>query len=799
VDRSDLLNDAERRVWDRFALGELAHIGDGDPTAPGFDPISWRDRQVRGELIARLLLGAARPALGYAAKVHVAGASVVGAISVRGGQAVHGLVLERCCLDNSPDFADSTSGPVTLTLSRLPGFVGSGWRAQGRVSLRNCSISGELSISGAHINGQLSLAGTRLANASCTALEADGVVVEGSAFFHDGFVALGQVRLIGAQVRGQLSFDGAMLSNVADVALIADRVVVGGGMFCRDGFTADGQVRISGANIAGQLSFERARLSNPQGVGLAADGVRVDGDLLLRNGFSSKGQVRLPGAHIVGNLSLERAALSNPGDDALVADRIVIDGGLFGHELHAVGRIRLPGARIGGVIALVAATLSNAERVAMAADGLMVNGDMFCNKGFIADGTIRLPGARIGGQVSFSGARLRNPRGPTLACDGVVVDGGAYFNDAFSATGEVRLPGARIGNQISFETATLKNAHGNALSADRLVVDGDMLFRHEFSSLGAIRLAGAHVRGALTFEGAALDGSGNEALIGADVIVGGPMTCSSGFVAKGRVSLCGARLGGGLSFRDATVENPDSVALDLTTISCPDVELHARAISGEVDLSRAGLGVLSISTSCLRLSMRLRGLTYVDLDSGADHEPPARLRVAWLRNDAAGYHPQPFEQLAAYYRSIGHDRDARSVLLEKRRCRRRAGPLSWRAPEPFRGIVSALWRIPGLAFDILAGYGYVPLRAAAWFGASVAVGTISLWRAAVDHPTSNSHANQLLLALDATLPTSPLGIRQSTQLEGTPLVVAMILQVLGYGLALAVLPALSRALSRGDR
>ena len=88
---------------------------------------------------------------------------------------------------------------------------------------------------------------------------------------------------------------------------------------------------------------------------------------------------------------------------------------------------------------------------------------------------------------------------------------------------------------------------------------------------------------------------------------------------------------------------------------------------------------------------QVNGLTY-----GALTYLPARDRLDWL-DRSTGYSPQPFEQLAGYYRRLGHDEQARRVLFAKERQRRRerAWWLRW-------------W---GWLQDALAGYGYAPGRA----------------------------------------------------------------------------------------
>src|SRR6266568_4796240 len=53
-----------------------------------------------------------------------------------------------------------------------------------------------------------------------------------------------------------------------------------------------------------------------------------------------------------------------------------------------------------------------------------------------------------------------------------------------------------------------------------------------------------------------------------------------------------------------------------------------------------------------------------------DLQPPARAkgrtgRLTWLYRDEEGYRAQPYEQLAAHYRRLGYEAEARDVLLAK--------------------------------------------------------------------------------------------------------------------------------------
>jgi hypothetical protein len=148
VDRSDLLNDAERRVWDAFPRGEVVDLGEGAPTEDDFDPDSWPDsRHVRGELVTRLLLGIRDAERGYTARVAIAGARIVGDFSVGGGDVPYALDLDRCWVDSAPEFSGSSSKLVVFYETRLavsPQWIGRPavrWPSRGAdVTARSTSI-----------------------------------------------------------------------------------------------------------------------------------------------------------------------------------------------------------------------------------------------------------------------------------------------------------------------------------------------------------------------------------------------------------------------------------------------------------------------------------------------------------------------------------------------------------------------------------------------------------------------------------------------------------------------------------
>ena len=697
MDRSDLLNDAERRVWDAFPRGEVVDLGEGAPTEDDFDPDSWPDsRHVRGELVTRLLLGIRDAERGYTARVAIAGARIVGDFSVGGGDVPYALDLDRCWVDSAPEFSGSSSKLVVFYETRLAGFAAMDWEAGGSVAFARCRCDGTVNLDRAHIKGGLEFRGTRMTDSSGEgALVANGLLVEGGISFREEFQATGGVSLLGALVQGQISFHGARLENPDDAAFDGDGIIIDQDLYFREGCVVNGSIRLLGGHIGGQLGFVGGEVNCPEGTMLNADGLSVDQDMFFRDGFTANGEIRLLGVHIGGQLNFSETEVNSLSGAALNADRLIVDQGV-----------------------------------------------VFRN-GFKAFGSIRLPGGQIKGQLSFSEAELTAPDSEALNADSLDIEGGAFFRDGFRATGEVRLINAHVGGQIDFGDAVLSNPEAMAIAGEGLHADANVIF-------------------------------------------------GEGFVAVGEINLVGARIRSDLDLAAATLSNPDRLVLDLEALECPRVWVPSN-VDGIVDLRRARLGTLDLGASPPR-KMVLADLTYSDLDP--DPDPPVRRRIAWLRRDPGGFHPQPYEQLALYYRSLGHERDARVVLLSKIRTRRRTLPKTWRGPRWINSILGVGWRAPGWLIDMLSGYGYVPWRAFCWLVIAVAGGAALLRDVTPHSPTGDQTVNALLLALDATIPTAPLGIRDQVVLSGSYFGIALALQILGYAIVLAILPAASRALSR---
>ncbi len=367
----------------------------------------------------------------------------------------------------------------TLDLTHVPAVVG--------LELRGCYFERAVLLTGARLPW-LTLSASHL-----SALDGDGLRVEGDVLLSEGFTATGRgdegaVRLLGAHISGQLNLNGARLTNETGPAFIGDGLHVYGDVF-GGGFVATGHgelsaVRLPGAHIKGQLNLNRAELANQAGPALIGDGLQVDGGLVLAEGFTAtghceRGAVRLPGAHIGGQLNLDHAQLINNAGPALIGDHIQVNGGVFLDRFTATGHgedgtVRLPDAHISGQLNLDGAELTNYTGPALIGDHLQVDSDMFAEgltaTGHSTDSAVRLSDARISGQLNLNGAKLTNQAGRALIGDHLQV-GSDMFAEDFTATGHstdgaVRLPDAQISGQLNLNGAMLTNPAGPVLDLE---------------------------------------------------------------------------------------------------------------------------------------------------------------------------------------------------------------------------------------------------------------------------------------------------------------------------------------------
>ncbi|MFJ1703915.1 oxidoreductase [Kitasatospora sp. NPDC088346] len=433
---------------------------------------------------------------------------------------------------------------------------------------------------------------------------------------------------------------------------------------------------------------------------------------------------------------------------------------------------------------------------------------------------LRLTGARITGRLDLAGARTEHEltlggcyfeqqvslRGASMRSTGLVgcripgldgwllaVDGNLFFEGSVidgrltltraRVTGELRLSGVRLtASELLDSTGpdTARTSGVWALWAGGMVLDGGCFARNGFTSRGGLRLVGAQFNGGLFMEGARIDNPGGDALSGDDLSAG-TMELADGFTADGAVRLPGATVRSRLSLAGAVLAGAD-VALEAGRLHVGELRLTpATTPLGTVDLREAQLSVLHDGEHSWPGDTRLDGLTYTSLQSAGPASPARRL--AWLAA-LPGYAPQPYEQLAAWYRRSGEDDAARRVLLAKQRRRRRTLHPAARA-----------W---GRLLDVTVGYGYRPWLAGVWLLALTALGC-GVFSTADPAPASaegGAPFNRLIYTLDLLLPIGGFGQRTAWYWTGPQQWFGYGLIAAGWVLTTALLAGVSRSLNR---
>jgi len=385
---------------------------------------------------------------------------------------------------------------------------------------------------------------------------------------------------------------------------------------------------------------------------------------------------------------------------------------------------------------------------------------------------LRVAGARITGQLDLAGAEIGHllrfedcwfEEGPslygaatrTIGIVGCHVPGMDASLASVEGTldlrrsvlhGRLSLMRARIAGELQLGGAVLSDPDGWALFAGGLVMEGGVFCRRGFTAHGGIRLLGAQLPGGLFMEGARLDNPEGPVLL-ADNAVAQTLVFSEGFTAAGTVQLRGAQISDQLTFDGASLNGAD-VALDCSRMQAG--ELHftpAVPPSGAVDLRGAHVSVLHDGEDSWPDVVRLQGFGYASIQSedGLRGYGVAR-RIAWVRREP-GYAPQPYEQLASWYRQVGHEDDARKVLLAKQRHR--------------RSTLQPAGRVWGHVLDAMVGYGYRPWLAGVWIVALAVLGTVVFGHQAPIRVQAGQgpQFNALVYTLDLLIPFGGLGQR----------------------------------------
>jgi hypothetical protein len=319
------------------------------------------------------------------------------------------------------------------------------------------------------------------------------------------------------------------------------------------------------------------------------------------------------------------------------------------------------------------------------AEGVEVTGNVILNKGFNATGQVDLTGAKIGGSLACRKGQFYAANGHALNAQQAVIAGSVYLREG-CATGEIRLVGIRVGGRLDCDMGHFASLDGYALNAERAVVSGGVFFRRGFKATGEVRLAGARIGDRLTCEGGHFQNANGEALNAQRLRVKGSIIWRNVMVLEGGINIDGAHVG--------------DLVDDAASWPAPD-GTKARLI--------------------------LDGFTYNRISNFTD----TQTRLDWLsagtRRDGE-FFPQPYAQLAKVLRAMGHDRSARTVIIEKEhllaleqyKADRAKAMALWSGDDSAHGDIGWHWcRRWGFwlwneLIRRIVGYGYAPQYALYW-------------------------------------------------------------------------------------
>lgn len=793
----------EQALWHAFRNGDRLDLA---PLGGGADVHGWEDwsprRTISAQVLATLLMRGPDHGPDRACFLRLNGARVSGRVALDGAVIEDQIELTNCHFDEPILLRGARTRRISLAGSWVPELRLHNVDVDGELAFERIQTSGLVDLADASIKRSVRLIDARLSNHHGPALMAERLRTDG-ALLCQGLDATGEIRLPGARIGGIINLAGAHLRSGRGTALDGNGLSAGGTLFCdprrgrTEGLRTVGRVFLGGARIDGDLDLTAAEL-------------RLSPDLDDRTLNQPAG----PSAD----------ADSDP-TAVLIAERAVINGNLeIDGNFKAYGVVRLATATIKGNIRAsdclldpaLPVTGSGRDRFALLADGLELGGELLCSPGFRATGELLLRSAQIGGNVFFGGARLENSGRNAINLDRTTVRGNLTAWE-LETKGTVRLQNTVVGGSVLLDGADLTepyrlterdpDAQNEApvrpsLDARSIQVGRDFLCQmgrsRPFRAVAGVRLRGAEVRKSVSFRGAQLSSGGRVFALNLAGLRSAELLLALYSIPDGAVQLARARVAAFYDNRNLWAAT-GGLSLDNFAYNSVAIEHGSRR---------------PVPDRAATVGHRHRGWlhrTVHRLDRGQPGD--VRERVDWLRTGLSafrpeddrgpdtrrwwrrwfgrtdrhtGYSPQPYEQLAASYRADGNVREARYVLLENQRHRRKT--------------LSLPGRLIGCLLDVTVGYGYRTWLALVWLAGLWAIG---YWYMSGLHPTPIDENlvgdwSPGLFALDLLLPI--IGFEQEGiwTMVGSARWVAAGLELAGWLLATAVLAGLTTLLQRRD-
>lgn len=379
-----------------------------------------------------------------------------------------------------------------------------------------------------------------------------------------------------------------------------------------------------------------------------------------------------------------------------------------------------------------------------------------CEELSTTDMGVRLVGAFIFGSVDLQFSKLKGPVG-LISC---------FVEDNIEC------------QQCRIQALNLGGSRIGSLNLQGAVIEGDVFLRFGFESYGLVRLSGAHIRGQLACNGGRFINPDDNAILADRLVARGRVFLTEYFHAEGEVRFSGARINGQLVCNFANFSNPNGAAFNIqkTDVMSGFVWRNVTVSEGSIYFATAQVSDLVDDVKSWPEAGKfvLDGFTYERISAS---ETSSQSRIDWLaRGDTWNntFCPQPYTQLAKVLREMGHDRDARMVLIEKekklaaeqvKQDRDRAKDLWHAKDQSIRGDIGWHWlrrtgfRLWNGISRRFVGYGYAPQYAFYWTVCILAAMTMFyfvLWKTGGMVPNTpvvlNSEAWAEALKTDPTAP-----------------------------------------------
>ncbi|MCX7304017.1 MAG: hypothetical protein NTV73_06730 [Hyphomicrobiales bacterium] len=379
--------------------------------------------------------------------------------------------------------------------------------------------------------------------------------------------------------------------------------------------------------------------------------------------------------------------------------RVLILGGLDSFRMHEKG-LSVSGACIVGVLDLEGCRIPRDIRL----------------KDCLFDASPVLRSAIID-NLFLDGSAL-----PGLQADRLEARGGLSIRGS-TVTDVIRLAGARLGGNIEADGATISAPDGVAINAEGLEARGGVLLRGA-DIRGGVNLSSARLGADVNAVGAKIERPGAVAVDGDGIVVQGDLALR-GVAINGEVRMRGANFGGEIDCTAATLSEPEGYSLRLNgaRVNGAFFLRQGATIRGTLDLTATEIGAIDDDQACWprKGDLLLNRCRYGAFIGGP---VDAASRLDWLSRQVPErwkehFWPQPYEQLASVLGEMGHNEDARAVLIAKERLQRRARRA--RAKNPF--LHAALAATDGV-LAVTVRYGRQPLLALLWLCLFWAIGVL---------------------------------------------------------------------------